>query len=105
MWGWRWFGWGWYLSKEVQYKYKPEVIEKITAFKTRLEREACSEIFNSFWEREKHTISSPFINDFNGKKIPTKARSIQMNQELLQHCKKEIQNLLEKRLMRKNKSP
>ena len=37
--------------------------------------------------------------------IPTKARPIQMNAELLQYCKKEIQTLLDKELIRPSKSP
>jgi hypothetical protein len=36
------------------------------------------------------------INAFNEQNIPTKARPIQMNQELLDYCKKEITGLLEK---------
>ena len=39
-------------------------------------------------------VSLPYEKDFNEKQIPTKARPIQMNQELLEYCKKEIQDLL-----------
>ena len=38
------------------------------------------------------------------RKIPTKARPIQMNNELLKHCKNEIEDLLIKGLIRKSKS-
>ena len=37
--------------------------------------------------------------------IPTKARPTQMNAELLEYCKKEIQTLLDKKLIRPSKSP
>ena len=37
--------------------------------------------------------------------IPTKARSTQMNTELLEHCKKEIQTLRDRKLIRPSKSP
>ena len=43
--------------------------------------------------------------DFNEKQIPTKARPTQMNNELLEHCKKKIEDLLNKGLIRKSKSP
>ena len=39
------------------------------------------------------------------KNIPTKARPIQMNAEIVEFCKKEIHDLLEKKLIRNNKSP
>src|SRR5262249_9351485 len=47
----------------------------------------------------------PYENDFNEKNIPTKARPTQMNKEVLDHCKKEIDDLLQKSLIRKSKSP
>jgi len=37
--------------------------------------------------------------------IPTKARPTQVNSELLEYCKKEIQTLLNKKLIRPSKSP
>ena len=37
--------------------------------------------------------------------IPTKARPIQMNAETVEFCKKEIHDLLEKKLIRNSKSP
>ena len=39
------------------------------------------------------------------KQIRTKARSIQMNPELLEYCKKEINDLLSKKLIRPSHSP
>ena len=38
--------------------------------------------------------------DFNERMIPTKARPTQMNAELLESCKKEIQTLLDEKLIR-----
>jgi len=37
--------------------------------------------------------------------IPTKARPTQMNSDQVEHCKKEIQTLLDKKLIRPSKSP
>ena len=37
--------------------------------------------------------------------IPTKARPIQMNAETVEFCKREISDLLEKKLIRNSKSP
>ena len=41
-----------------------------------------------------------YIKDFNEKNIPTKARPIQMNAETVEFCKKEISDLLKKKLIR-----
>ena len=51
-----------------------------------------------------HDIESTYEKDFNEKDLPTKARPIQMNQELMKYCKKEIQELLDKGKIRKMKS-
>ena len=45
-------------------------------------------------------VSLPYAKCFNEKQIPTKARPIQMSQELLEYCKKEINDLLNKKLIR-----
>ena len=50
-------------------------------------------------------VSLPYEIFFNEKQIPTKARPIQMNPELLEYCKKEIQDLLDKKLIRPSHSP
>ena len=49
--------------------------------------------------------SEPYVKDFNEKSIPTKVRPIQMNTETVEFCKKEINDLLEKKLIRNSKSP
>ncbi len=38
----------------------------------------------------------PYEKDFDERSISTKARLIQMNQELEPHCRQEIQTLLDK---------
>ena len=50
-------------------------------------------------------ISLPYEKDFNEKQIPTKTRPIQMSPELLEYCKKEISDLLSKKLIRPSHSP
>lgn len=47
-----------------------------------------------------------YLNDleFSEKNIPTKARPISINKDLLTHCEKKIQDLLDKKLIRKSKS-
>ncbi|GAV85994.1 hypothetical protein CFOL_v3_29428, partial [Cephalotus follicularis] len=52
-----------------------------------------------------HMVSLPCEKDFTEQNIPTKARPIQMTYELMEHCKKEIQELLSKTLIRHSKSP
>jgi hypothetical protein len=48
----------------------------------------CSDLPNAFWHRKKHIVALPYIKDFSEKKIPTKARPIQINAETLKFCKK-----------------
>ena len=67
--------------------------------------DVCSNIPNAFWFRKKHIVNLPYVEDFNEKNIPTKAHLIQMNAETVEFFKKEIQDLLEKKLIRNSKSP
>ena len=83
---------------------EPRTQQKIKDFKSTLEREVCSSFPNAFWDRKKHIVSLPYNKDFSEKGIPTKARPIQMTFELLEYCKKEIQDLLQKGLIRPSKS-
>ncbi|KAL4370795.1 hypothetical protein AHAS_Ahas06G0101500 [Arachis hypogaea] len=58
------------------------------------------------WKQKKlHEISLPYEDGFNEKIIPTKAKPIHMNKEYLEYCKKEIQEYLDKGLIRPSKSP
>jgi len=54
-------------------------------------------------ERNIHFL--PYESNFNETDISTKAQPTQINFELLEHCKKEIQNLLDKKRIRPSKSP
>ena len=67
--------------------------------------EVCFDLPNDFWHRKKHVVKLPYVKDFSENNIPTKARPIQMNSETVEFCKKEIHDLLDKKLIKKSKSP
>ena len=92
-----------YLQIEEHLK-NPSIQLKILDFEQLLKNKICSDLPNAFWERKKHIISLPYEPHFHEKSIPTKARPTQMNFELLEHCKKENQNLLDKKLIGPSKS-
>ena len=100
-----------FLQQEVKYKKIYEQLadkllqSKIYAFNNKIVDTVCSELPNAFWHRKKHIVSLPYIKYFSEKKIPTKARPIQMNAEILDFCQKEIVVLLAKDIIRKSKSP
>ena len=100
-----------FLKKEIQYEKTKEnldskqIQERIKHIQQQIENNLCSSIPNAFWNRKQHMVSLPYETDFNEKQIPTKARPIQMNPELLEYCKKEIQDLLDKKLIRPSHSP
>ena len=93
-----------YLRIEEQLR-NPNIQNKILDLKQIIKSKICADLPNAFWERKQHIITLPYEKEFNEKQIPTKARPTQMNAELLEYCKKEIQSLLEKKLMRPSKSP
>ncbi|KAL4189201.1 hypothetical protein AMTRI_Chr08g164330 [Amborella trichopoda] len=101
----------WQLKVEIKYKIiddnlaLPEIKEKIDQIKKQIEQEVCSELPNAFWDRKKHIITLPYEEEFTENKIPTKARPIQLNSRLLEICKKEIDELLKKKLIRESSSP
>ena len=94
-----------FLKKQIQYKKTKENLKskqiqnKIKQIQQQIENNLCSSIPNAFWNRKQHMVSLPCEKDFNVKQIPTKARPIQMSPELLEYCKKEINNLLSKNLI------
>ena len=100
-----------FLKKEIQYKKTEEnlqskqIQERIKNIQKQIEENLCSSIPNAFWNRKQHMVSLPYEKDFNEKQIPTKVRPIQMNPELLEYCKKEINDLLNKKLIRPSHSP
>lgn len=49
-------------------------------------------------------VNLPYIKEFKELDILAKARPIQINSELLTHCRKEIQDI-DKRLIRSSKNP
>ncbi|RDY14524.1 hypothetical protein CR513_00408, partial [Mucuna pruriens] len=71
----------------------------------RIIKEICEINPIAFWLRKKYEVSLPYIEGFDETKISTKARPIQMNKEYLEYYKKEIQEYLDKTLIRPSKSP
>ncbi|XP_049414764.1 uncharacterized protein LOC125877544 [Solanum stenotomum] len=65
----------------------------------------CADHPSAFWNRKKHIVTLPYENNFSEDNIPTKSRPCQMNAELAECCKKEIDNLLQKGLIKPSKSP
>ncbi|XP_049378027.1 uncharacterized protein LOC125842751 [Solanum stenotomum] len=65
----------------------------------------CADHPRSFWNRKKHIVTLPYEDNFSEDDIPTKSRPCQMNAELVEFCKKEIDNLLQKGLIKPSKSP
>ena len=68
-----------------------------------VEKEIHSHLPNAFWNRKQHMVDLPYEPSFDERDILTKARPIQMNAELEQHCKKEIQDLESKGLISKSR--
>ena len=100
-----------FLKEEISFKNienhlsKTEVQKKIQNLLEHIQTSICSDLPNAFWQRKKHVVNLPYEKDFHERQIPTKARPIQMNEDLLIHCKKEINDLLAKGLICKSKSP
>ena len=90
-----------YLRIEEQLK-DPTLQKKISDLEQVIKTKIYADLPNEFWERKRHIIALPYEKD---RMIPTKARPTQMNSELLEYCKKEIQTLLDKKLIRPSKSP
>ena len=100
-----------FLKQEVRYKKIVEQLSdkllqsKIDNFHKILINDVCSDIPNAFWHRKKHIVNLPYVKDFNEKNIPTNVRPIQMNAATIEFCKREIHDLLAKKLIRNSKSP
>ncbi|GAV88678.1 hypothetical protein CFOL_v3_32100, partial [Cephalotus follicularis] len=82
-----------------------QIKEKINSLKNNIINNLCSGLPDTFWQRKQHMVSLPYEKYFTEQNIPTKTRPIQMTYELMEHCKKEIQELLTKKLIRHSKSP
>jgi hypothetical protein len=100
-----------FLQEEIKVKRIEEQLsrkilqQKIQFFENRIKSEVCSDLPTAFWHRKKYTVSLPYVKDFDEGKITTKARPIQMSQETMEFCRNEIEDLLSKGKIRKNKSP
>ncbi|PHT25467.1 hypothetical protein T459_35747 [Capsicum annuum] len=94
-----------HIKKIEQSLNTPEMITKITNLHKAFEKEICSEFPNAFWERKKHLVELPYIPGFDEQTIPTKARPIQMNHEMMEICKREIDHLLKNGIIRSSNSP
>ncbi|KAA0052109.1 Enzymatic polyprotein [Cucumis melo var. makuwa] len=68
------------VAIEIQ---KPLIQSKIENFQKQLEKEVCSSLPNAFWDRKKHMVTLPYEDGFKEAQIPTKARPIQMNKDLV----------------------
>jgi len=84
---------------------KPQLKEKIQTLIQHIQSTICSDLPHAFWNWKKHIVDLPCEKDFHEKQIPTKGIPIQMNEELLQYCQKEIKDLLDKGFIRKSQSP
>lgn len=82
-----------------------EVKGKIKSFQDLFHLELCNDLPTTFWERKRHEVTFPYEDNFHDSLILTKARPIQISKDLVIYCKKEIQDLLEKNLIRPSKSP
>ena len=100
-----------FISKEIHYKrieenlLQKDIQTRIEKIKRQIETDLCSSVPNAFWKRMQHKVSLPYVDGFDEIQIPTKARPIQMNAQLLEYCKQEIKDLLDKNLIRKSHSP
>jgi len=100
-----------FLQEEIKVKRVEEQLsqetlqQRIQLFEDRIKSEVCSDVPTAFWHRKKHTVSLPYIKDFDEGRITTNARPIQMSQEVTEFCRKEIEDLLHKGIIRKSKSP
>lgn len=98
------------LKEEINFKTIKKITcnkveERIEEILDKINKEICAEVPNVFWNRKRHELNLPYMDEFNKEKIPTKARPIAMGKRLLKYCKEEIDSLLKKGLIRKNNSP
>ena len=100
-----------YLNDDVKHKKVEEQLackniqEEIKKFEEKLKQKICSDLPIAFWHRKRHQVALLYVKDFNEKDILTKARPIQISQELMDFCKVEIEGLLRKGIIRKSRSP
>ncbi|RDX73612.1 hypothetical protein CR513_46756, partial [Mucuna pruriens] len=68
---------------------KPQIIEKIQPLLKYIKTTIWSDLPHAFWNRKKHMVDLPYEKNFTEKQIATKARPIQMNEEMLQYSELE----------------
>ncbi|KAG5584782.1 hypothetical protein H5410_045216 [Solanum commersonii] len=73
-----------------------KVQEKIKLISEQIAIDICADHPSAFWNRKKHIVTLPYEDNFSEDNIPTKSRPCQLNAELVEFCKKEIDNLLNK---------
>ncbi|XP_015078421.1 uncharacterized protein LOC107022275 [Solanum pennellii] len=65
----------------------------------------CADHPNALWDRKKHIVTLSYEDSFDESDIPTKSRPCQIYAELVDSCKREIDSLLQKGLIKPSKSP
>ncbi|CAN4119567.1 unnamed protein product [Withania somnifera] len=83
----------------------PKIREKIKLIYEKLAVDICLDHPSAFWNRKRHIVTLPYEETFNEENIPTKSRPTSNEHELVEFCKKEIDNLLQKGLIKPSKSP
>jgi hypothetical protein len=90
------------INKQLQ---NSDLQKKIIDFQNKIEQQIYSDLPNAFWKRKQHIVDLPYEDTFSEKLIPTKARPIQMNVDLEQHCQLEIRDFESKGLIQKSRLP
>jgi len=80
----------------------PLLQQRIKSFQRKIESEICANIPKAFGYNKNHVVQLPYESNFDKIIILTKIRPIQMSQELLDYCNKEIKDLY---LKQKGKLP
>lgn len=82
---------------------KVTIQSQIQTLKIEFTSKVCSENPTAFWKQKKHVVYLPYKEDYMG--TPCRSRAIPMNAEYQKLCSQEIQNLLDRGLIRKSTSP
>jgi hypothetical protein len=88
-----------FLQRIEQQLHNFVLQKRISDFRNKIEHEICFDLPNAFWKRKQHVVDVSYEDNFSENQIPTKARPFQMNVELEQHCRLEIQDLKSKGLI------
>ncbi|KAL3524765.1 hypothetical protein ACH5RR_013137 [Cinchona calisaya] len=86
------------LEQQLQLLENQLKIQDITQ---KITNQICSDLPNAFWHRKQHIVELPYEKEFKEKDNPTKVRSSQMNSEMVDYCKTEINDLLQKKYYKK----